>query len=61
MLRICPKIDDEYKGVDVISKYIKDMVEIQMTTKDINYVKNVIIKLMKEFPSIKEITVHSLW
>ncbi len=58
MLRICPKIDDVYAGVDVISEYIEDMIEIQMTT-DINVVKNCIEKVMLEFPYVKEITIHS--
>lgn len=59
MIKIFPKIDDVCAGVNVIGKYIGDMIEIQMTTIDTSLLIDCVNKIVAKFPFIKEITVHS--
>lgn len=58
MLRIYPKVDDEC-GIASVRRFIKDGVEIQMTSTEIERVEETINKLMLTEPEIKEITIHS--
>lgn len=59
MLKVFPKIDDEFLGFFNIRKYIRDGIEIQMTTTETTKLMETVDNVIVSVPEIKEITIHS--
>lgn len=57
-MRVYPKLDDAFAGVNVLKEYVKDGLELQLLHTISNKLNRTISTYKTIFPDLKEITLH---